>query len=72
MYSTARCPRRWMPVHPIGIMISRPLSFFLIKEMEKKYLHSSKWGSIPKYPSHITMKAVMCWILLEFKCYSSI
>ena len=35
-------------------------SIFLIKEMDKKYLHSSKWGSIPRYPSHIAMKAVMC------------
>ena len=48
-------------MHPIGTGVSRPLSFFLIKEMEKKYLHSSKWGT----------KAVMCWILLGFKCYSS-
>ena len=61
-----------MYVHPIGTRVSWPLSFFLIKEMEKKYLHSSKWGSIPRYLSHITMKATMCWIPLGFKCYSSI
>ena len=48
-----------MPVHPIGTGVSYPLSF-LIKEMEKKYLHNSKWGSIPRYPSHIAMKAMMC------------
>ena len=56
----------------IGTGVSRPLSFFLIKEMEKKYLHGLKWGSIPRYPSHIVMKATMCWIPLGFKCYSSI
>ena len=60
MYSDARCPKRWLPTHPIGTGVSRPLSFFLIKEKEKKYLHSSKWGSISMYPSHITMKAAMC------------
>ena len=49
-----------MPAHPISTGVFRPLSFFLIKEMEKKYLHSLKWGSIPKYPSHIAIKAVMC------------
>ena len=59
-------------MHPIGTGVSRPLSFFFIKEMEKKYLQSSKWGSIPRYPSHIAMKATMCWILLGFKCCSSI
>ena len=31
-------PQRWMPAHPIGTGVSRPLSFFFIKEMEKKYL----------------------------------
>ena len=72
MYSVARCPKRWMPAHPIGTGVSQPLSFFLIKEMEKKYLHSSKWGLIPRYPSYITIKAVMCWIPLGFKCCSSI
>ena len=46
-------------MHPKGIGVFQPLSF-LIKEMEKKYLHSLKWGSIPRYPSHITMKAAMC------------
>ena len=56
MYSAARYPRRWMPTHPIGTGVSRPLSFFLNKEMERKYLQSSKWGSIPRYPSHIAMK----------------
>ena len=59
MYSATRCPWRWMPVHPIGTRVSLPLSF-LIKEMEKKYLHSSKWGLIPRYLSHIAMKATMC------------
>ena len=60
MYSAGRCPQRWMPAHPIDTGVSRPLSFFLIKEMEKKYLHNLKWGSIPRYPSHIAMKAAMC------------
>ena len=72
MYSATHCPQRWMPTHPIGTRVSWPHSFFLIKEMEKKYLHSLKWGSIPRYPSHIAMKATMCWIPLGFKCYSSI
>ena len=72
MYSAARCPQRWMPTHPIGIGVSRPLPFFLIKEMEKKYLQSSKCGSIPRYPSHIAMKAAMCWIPLGFRCCNSI
>ena len=54
-------------MHPIGIGVSRPLSF-LIKEMEKKYLNNSKWGLIPRYPSHTMMKAAMCWIPLGFKC----
>ena len=40
MYSASRYPRRWMSVHPIGTGVSRPLSFFFIKEMEKKYLQS--------------------------------
>ena len=59
-----------MPAHPTSIGVYWPLSFFLIKEIEKKYLHSSKWGSILGYPSHIAMKVVMCSILLGFKCYS--
>ena len=72
MYSAARCPQSWMPMHPIGTRVSRPLSFFFIKEMEKKYLQSLKWGTIPRYPLHITMKVVMCWIPLGFKCCNSI
>ena len=71
MYSAARYPQRWMLAHPIGTGVSRPFSFFLIKEMEKKYLQSSKCGSIPRYSSHIVMKDAMCLILLGFKCYSS-
>ena len=61
-----------MPAHPINTRVSQPLSFFLIKEMEKKYLYNSKWGLSPRYPSHIAMKAVMCWSLLGFKCCNSI
>ena len=60
MYLATRCPQRWIPTHPIGTEVSWPLSFFFIKEMEKNYLQSSKWGLIPRYPSHIMMKAVMC------------
>ena len=71
MYLAGHCPRWWMPMHPISTGVSWPLSF-LIKVMEKKYLHSLKWGSIPRYPSHIMMKAAMCWIPLGFKCCSSI
>jgi hypothetical protein len=43
----------------------------LYREMEKKYLQSSKWGSIPRNPSHNTMKAAMCWILFGLRCCSS-
>jgi hypothetical protein len=35
-------------------------SLFFCREMVKKYFHCSKWGSIPKYPSHSVTKAVMC------------
>ena len=47
-------------MHPISTGVSWALSFFFIKEMEKKYLQSSKWASIPRYPSHIAIKAMMC------------
>ena len=60
MYLVARYPRRWMAMHPIGAGISLPLSFFLSRETEKNYLHSLKWGSIPRYHSHNLMKAIMC------------
>jgi hypothetical protein len=53
-------PRRWILMHPIGTDRSLLLSLFLCREMEKKYLHSSKWGSIPRYPSHNAMKVAMC------------
>ena len=56
-------PQRWMPTHPINI----GASFFLSRVMEKKYLHNSKWGSIPRYPSHSAIKAVMCWIPFGFR-----
>ena len=60
MYSVDRYSRRWMPMHPIGTDRSLALSLILSREMEKKYLHNSKWGSIPRYPSHSAMKATMC------------
>ena len=59
-----------MLAHPIGTGVS--LFLFFCREMEKKYLHNSKWGSIPKYPSHSAMKATMCWIPFGFRCCSSI
>jgi len=49
-----------MLVHPIGTSRSMALSLFLSREIEKKYLHNSKWGSIPRYPSYSAMKAAMC------------
>jgi hypothetical protein len=50
-----------MLMHPISTD-SSTLFFFLFfyRETTKKYFHSSKWGSIPKYPSHSVTKAVMC------------
>jgi hypothetical protein len=48
------------PTHPICTNDSPHLSLFLTKEMAKKYLHSWKWGSIPRYPSHNVTKATMC------------
>jgi hypothetical protein len=35
-------------------------SLFFCREQTKKYFHSLKWGSIPKYPSHSATKAAMC------------
>jgi hypothetical protein len=62
-----------MLAHPIGIDSSGLFfSLFLCKETTKKYLHRLKCGSIPKYPSHRAMKAVMCWIPFGFKCCNSI
>ena len=60
-----------MLAHPINTGISLPLSFFLGREMVKKYHHHSKYGSIPRYPSHIMMKAAMCYISLGLMCCSS-
>jgi len=51
MYSDDRLPRRWMLAHPIGIARSNFfLSFFFCSSTAKKSFHSSKWGSIPRYP----------------------
>jgi hypothetical protein len=37
-------------VHPIGIdRFALPFSLFFCRVIEKKYLQSSKWGSIPRY-----------------------
>jgi hypothetical protein len=49
-----------MLVHPISTDNSTLFSLFFYKETVKKYFHSSKWGSIPKYPSHNTTNATMC------------
>ena len=46
-----------MLTHPISTGMS--LFLFFCREMEK-YLHNSKWGSIPRYPSHSAMKATKC------------
>jgi hypothetical protein len=45
-----------MSAHPISTDDSPPLSLFLSREIAKKNLHSSKWGSIPRYPSHNAIK----------------
>ena len=60
MYSDDRLPQRRMLAHPIGTARSGFLSFFFCSSTVKKYLHSSKWGSISRYPSHSAMKAEMC------------
>jgi hypothetical protein len=50
-----------MLAHPIGHDSSALFfSLFFYRETAKKYIHSSKWGSIPKYPSHSMMKGAMC------------
>jgi len=61
MYSDDRLPQRWMFAHPIGTTRSSFfLSFFFCSSTANKYFHSSKWGSIPRYPLHSAMKAEMC------------
>jgi hypothetical protein len=63
MYSDARELRRRMLAHPISTARSVDFffsTFFLYSSMAKKYFQSSKWGSIPKYPSQSMMKAEMC------------
>ena len=51
-----------MPVHPIGMCHSYlPLfSLFFWRVIVKKYLHKSKWGLIPRNPSHRATNATMC------------
>jgi len=50
-----------MLAHPIGTArFSFSLSFFFYSSTAKKYFHSSKWGSIPRYPSHSATKVEMC------------
>ena len=60
MYSDDRLPRRRMLAHPIGTARSGFFLSFFYSSTAKKYFHSSKWGSIPRYPSHNMMKAEMC------------
>ena len=62
-----------MLTHPIGMCNSYlpPFSPFFFRLTAKKYLHKSKWGLIPRNPSHYTTNAVMCWILLGLRCCSS-
>ena len=61
-----------MPAHPIGMCSScLPLfSLFFWRVMAKKCFHKSKWGLIPKNPSHRAMNAAMCWFPLGWRCYS--
>jgi hypothetical protein len=50
-----------MSTQPINIDSSTLFfSLFFYREQTKKYFHSSKWGLIPKYPSHNAAKAMMC------------
>ena len=41
-----------MPAHPIGTFSSCIFSHFFRRVTAKKYRHRSKWGLIPKNPSH--------------------
>jgi hypothetical protein len=45
-----------MLAHPTGTGSSAFFSLLFYREMAKKYFRSSKWGSIPKYPSHSATK----------------
>jgi len=49
-----------MLAHLIGTARSGFFFSFFYSSTVKKYFHSSKWGSIPRYPSHSTTKAKMC------------
>ena len=60
MYSDARLPHRRMLAHPIDTARSGFFFSFFYSSMAKKYFHSSKWGLIPRYPSHSVTKAKMC------------
>jgi hypothetical protein len=60
IYPYAWQPWRWILANPIGTDRSSPFFSFFYRETTKKYFQSSKWGSIPKYPSQSAMKAVMC------------
>ena len=73
-YSPTRLFQSWMPAHPIGTCSScLPLfSLLFYRVTTKNYLHKSKWGPIPRNPSHSATNASMCWIPLGLRCCSSI
>ena len=52
--------------------IHMPFTFAWMRATAKKYFHRQKTGGMPRKPSHRAMKAEMCWILLGFRCCSSI
>ena len=49
-----------MLAHPIGTARYGFFLSFFCSLTAKKYFHNSKWGSIPRYPSHSAMKGEMC------------
>ena len=70
-YSLTQLLQSEMLTHPIGTLSSRFFSHFFKRVTTKKYHHRSKWGLIPKNPSHRAMNVAMCWTPLGVRCYSS-
>ena len=70
-YAPARLLRRWMLAHPTAVCSSCYPTRLLTRLMAKRYRHRSKWGLIPKNPSHKVTYATMCWIPLGVRCCSS-
>jgi hypothetical protein len=56
----------WRLAQPI---VTTPEPSFKHANM-KKYLKRCQWALIPKYPSHIALNAVICWMLFGLRCCS--